>query len=216
MTRVKICGITREEDAVTAAALGADAVGLVFARSPRRVTVEQARRIVSALPPFVEPVGVFAGAGAAVILRTAAEAGLAAVQLHGDEPPALVERLGGLRVIKAIRVRSASFADEARRFADAGVCGILLDSFSRTARGGTGALIDVAAVAAAQRKGALRNLPPLIVAGGLTPARVAGVIRRIRPWGVDVSSGVEVSPGVKSARKIAAFIKAARGTGAAG
>ena len=210
MTRIKICGITRPEDAILAVESGADAIGLVFAKSPRQVTVRQARQIVAALPPLFPAVGVFVNARPATILRAVAEAGLSAVQLHGDESADYPARLGGIRILKALRVRDRAFVEQVRAFRDAGVSAILLDAFSPKARGGSGKRFDWDLVGGARDAGALENAPPLILAGGLTAENVAAGIRRLRPWGVDVSSGVEESPGVKSAEKIIRFIAAVR------
>ena len=212
MVRIKICGITNAEDALAAAETGADAIGLVFAGgSPRLVTPARARRITSALPPYVSAVGVFANARASTVIRIAGEVGLSEVQLHGDESPAFVEKLGGLRVTKALRVRDRSFVAAMQAFGAAGVGAILLDAFSRAARGGTGKRFDWDLVVEARKAGALAGAPPLVLAGGLTALNVKAGIRRIRPWGVDVSGGVETNPGVKSAEKIAQFIAAVRG-----
>jgi phosphoribosylanthranilate isomerase len=210
MVRIKICGITRPEDAILACEAGADAIGLVFAKSPRQVTVRQARQIIGALPPFFPAVGVFVNARPATILRVVVEAGLSAVQLHGDESADFPARLGGIRTFKALRVRDRTFVEQVRAFCDAGVSAILLDAFSPKARGGSGKRFDWDLVVGALDAGAMENVPPLILAGGLTPDNVAAGIRRLRPWGVDVSSGVEESPGVKSAEKIARFVAAAR------
>ncbi len=210
MTRIKICGITRPRDAALCAEAGADAIGLVFARSPRQVTIRQARQIVAELPPFVSAVGVFVNAKGPAILRTAAEVGLSEVQLHGNESAAMISSLGGLRVVKALRVRDKSFLDELHRFAKAGIGGVLLDAFSPAARGGSGRRFDWDLVTGARDAGALDGAPPIILAGGLTPQNVRAAIRRLRPWGVDVSTGVEESPGVKSAEKISRFVAAVR------
>jgi len=210
MVRIKICGITRAEDALACAEVGADAIGVVFADSPRRVSTRQAREIVASLPPFVSAVGVFVNSRAATILKTAAEVGLSTVQFHGDEPPGLVGQLGGLRVIKAMSVRHKTFVDDVRRFADAGVCGILLDAFNPKARGGTGKRFDWDLVAGVREAGAMDGAPPIILAGGLTAANVAAGIRRIHPWAVDVSTGVEASPGIKDAESIGRFVAAVR------
>jgi len=214
MVRIKICGITRTEDALAAAEAGADAIGLVFAKSPRQVTPRLARRIVAVLPPYVSAVGVFANARAATILRTAAEVGLSEVQLHGDESPEFVGKLGGLRLTKALRVRDRSFVDRASAFTAAGVRAILLDAFSVGSQGGTGRRFDWNLVVDARKAGALDDSPPLVLAGGLTPLNVRAGIRRIRPWGVDVSGGVETRPGVKSVERIAQFIAAVRSASA--
>ncbi len=213
MTRIKICGMTRAEDAVEAVDVGADAVGLVFARSPRQVTIRQAREIAGALPLFVPVIGVFVNARVATVIRTAIEAGLSAVQLHGDESPAFARRLGGLRVIKALRVRDRTFVDQVGTFGEAGVSAILLDAFSRQARGGSGRRFDWDLVSGLRRAGVLDDAPPLILAGGLTADNVKAGIRRLRPWGVDVSSGVEVAPGLKSAEKMVRFVAAVRSVG---
>jgi len=210
MVRVKICGITQPYDAALAARAGADAIGLVFANSPRQITVRHAQKIVAALPPFVCAVGVFANARPATILRIVETAGLSEVQLHGDESPEYVGELGAVRVIKALRVRDRAFLDHVHHFAQSGVRGILLDAFSPQARGGSGRRFDWDLVRQAREAGALEGCPPLILAGGLTPQNVRAGIRAIRPWGVDVSSGVEASPGVKSAELIERFICAVR------
>lgn len=210
MTRIKICGITRPADALAAATAGADAIGLVFAKSPRRVTPRMARQIVAALPPYISAVGVFVNARAATVMRTAAEVGLSEVQLHGDESPDFLEKLDGFRVTKALRVRDGSFIDRVRAFSATGVQAILLDAFSRGTRGGTGRRFDWDLVVDARKAGALDDTTPLILAGGLTPLNVRAGIRRIRPWGVDVSGGVETAPGKKCPEKIARFIAAVR------
>ncbi|MFH1419157.1 MAG: phosphoribosylanthranilate isomerase [Planctomycetota bacterium] len=210
MIRIKICGITRPQDAVIAAVAGADAIGLVFAKSPRQVSMRQAREIVAALPPFVSVVGVFVNARSATVVRTATEVGLSEVQLHGDESPAFVDKLLGLRAIKALRVRDRAFAEKVHAFRDAGIGGILLDAFSAESRGGSGRRFDWDLVAGVREAGALDDPPPLILAGGLTPENVRAGIRRLRPWGVDVSSGVEDEPGIKSAEKIGRFVATVR------
>ena len=210
MIRIKICGITRPQDAVIAAVAGADAIGLVFAKSPRQVSLRQAREIVAVLPPFVSVVGVFVNARSATVIRTAAEVGLSEVQLHGDESPAFVGKLWGLRAVKALRVRDRAFAEQVGAFRDAGIGGILLDAFSAESRGGSGRRFDWDLVSGVREAGALDDAPPLILAGGLTPENVRAGIRRLHPWGVDVSSGVEDEPGIKSAEKIGRFIAAVR------
>ncbi len=212
MTRVKICGITRPQDSLAAAEAGADAIGLVFAKSPRQITVAQAKQIVSVVPPFIATVGVFANARPTTILRVVESAGLGAVQLHGDETPEIVRQLGAIRVIKALRVRNREFLDELATFRDAGVSAILLDAFSAKARGGSGRRFDWDLVAEARKAGALDGVPPIILAGGLTPENVKAGIRAVRPWAVDVSTGVETAPGIKSAELIERFIGAAIST----
>ncbi len=206
MVRVKICGITRPQDAIAAADAGVDAIGLVFAKSPRQITPARAREIVAVLPPFIATVGVFVNARPATIRRIAEVLGLTAVQLHGDESVANIEQLSPLRIIKALRVRDRSFVDDIARVRDLGVAAVLLDAFSPTARGGSGRRFDWDLVNQARRAGALNDTPPLILAGGLNPLNVKSAIRTVRPWGVDVSGGVESSPGTKSTELIERFI----------
>lgn len=207
--RVKICGITRDEDARAAAAAGADAVGFVFAAtSPRRVTAETARRLAALLPPFVTAVGVFAGEPASRVREIAREAALRVVQVHGDDVAReIAAEPRGLAVIAAARLASA---DDARgldaRFP--GAAAILCDSAARTEtgrEGGTGVAFPWEWL----RGVALGS--PLVLAGGLTPENVAEAVRVARPYAVDVSTGVESSPGVKDARRVAAFVAAAKG-----
>lgn len=210
MVRIKVCGLTRPQDAIAAVEAGADAVGLVFGPSPRQVTISRAREIVAAMPPFVFVVGVFVNVRSATVLRTVVEAGLSAVQLHGDESPAFVRKLHGLRVVKALRVRDRSFVDQVKAFRAAGAAAILLDAFSEQVRGGSGKRFDWDLVSGAREAGVLDDAPPLVLSGGLTADNVASGIRRVRPWAVDVSSGVEDQPGIKSAEKIARFVSAVR------
>ena len=211
--RVKICGITRPEWARVAADAGADAVGLIFADSPRRVTLEQAAGIVDALPPWVAPVGVFVDASARAIRETAAEVGLAAVQLHGDEPPEVLAELGRMKVIKAFGIGSEDDLAAARTWRKgAERLGRTPDAYLVDARveagpkGGTGNVADWHLAARMIGDG----FTPLILAGGLGPENVAEAVRAVRPWGVDSSSGTEAEPGTKSPDKIRAFIDAVR------
>jgi phosphoribosylanthranilate isomerase len=187
--RVKICGITRERDAVLAAELGAAAIGLVFwPASPRHVSLARARAIIARLPPAVTPVGVFVNQPLEDVRRIADSAGLGAVQLHGDEP---LEYARGILqpVIKAIGV-SGTFEPRALDAWPPEVT-VLLDAHDPARRGGTGRPIDwKAAAAAAARR-------PIFLAGGLTPRNIAAAVSDVRPYGVDVSSGVEASPGIK-------------------
>ncbi len=198
---VKICGITRPEDALAAVEAGADAVGFVFAQSPRRVEAPLVREIVSRLPDAVEKVGVFVDAPLEELIRTAAAAGLTAVQLHGSETPEYVEAIEGMRVIKALRVASREDIDAAGRYRG---ISILLDTASRRRLGGTGETFDwsLAAPLAAERS--------VILAGGLRPANVAEALRAVRPAGVDVSSGVESAPGIKNREKVREFVRIVR------
>lgn len=202
MVKVKICGITCIDDALHACACGADALGLVFyANSPRCVSPQLAREIVAALPPFVTTVGLFVNEAPQRVRAIADSCGLDVIQLHGDEAPAACD-FAPRRVIKALRVKdTASLAGQAEYQTSA----LLLDAFVPGAYGGTGETFnwELAAVVARQR--------PVILAGGLTPENVAAAVQSVRPYAVDVSSGVEAAPGKKDATKVADFIRKAKG-----
>ncbi len=201
MVRVKICGITSLEDAQHAVDCGADALGLVFyEKSPRCVTPARARQIVAGLPPFVTTVGLFVNEQPATITRVADECGLDVIQLHGDEAPGAC-RLPPRRVIKALRVRDAASLCGAEAYP---VSALLLDAWVAGAYGGTGETFNWQLAAAAATRGRV------ILAGGLTPENVAAAILAVRPYGVDVSSGVEAAPGRKDPQKVAAFIRNAK------
>lgn len=202
MTRVKICGITSLEDALTAVEAGADALGFVFYQeSPRHIFPEQAARIISQLPPFVQAVGLFVNEEAGVVNEVADLCRLDLVQLHGDEP---ADSCGQIRrrVLKAFRVRSLTCLDLIR---DYPVAGYLLDTFSPSFYGGTGLSFNWEIAAEA-----VKRHQRIILAGGLTPDNVAEAIRQVRPWAVDVSSGVEAAPGKKDADKVRRFIRNAK------
>lgn len=203
MVRVKICGITRLEDALAAAAAGADALGFnLWPGSRRCVSAEAAREMVARLPPFVTPVGLFVNQHPAEVARLAAAARVAAIQLHGDEPP---EACRGhlLPVVKAFRVGSAEDLLPIPGYARAGIAAVLLDGRGE-GYGGTGRGFDWSL--AGQVPAGL----PLVLAGGLDAERVAEAVRAVRPWAVDVASGVESSPGVKDPDKLARFVRAAK------
>ncbi len=215
---VKICGNTNLEDAARAAELGADAVGFVFAESRRQVTAAEVGAITALLPAGVERVGVFDSHDAEEIAAVAAEAGLTAVQLHGGLDEGLVERLAGrVRVIQTLHwvvgdaASGARLVEELKRVAALGVERVLVDSKVGSAAGGTGVAFDWEAARAvfAAAAGGVR----LIVAGGLRPENVAEAIAELRPWGVDVSSGVEAEVGRKDAARVARFLAEARKTG---
>lgn len=196
--RVKICGITRPEDGVLAARLGADAVGLVFhVQSPRSVTVERARAIVAALPPFVTRVGLFVDAGPEAIEAVLCAVPLDVLQFHGDEP-AEDCRCYGRPYIKAIRMRSdVDLRGAAAAYPDAGA--LLLDTYVEGIEGGTGQCFDWSRIP--------EDLPkPIILAGGLTPDNVAQALAVVNPYAVDVSGGVEHDKGVKDEDKMRRFI----------
>ncbi len=215
-TRVKICGVTRLEDALDAARAGADAIGIVlYERAPRYVAPDRAREILAALPPFVTPVGLFVDATAEEVRRTAGELHLSHVQLHGGESPDVVANLAEFVVLKAIKVTPwlnealATWREAiaARRLHH--LRAFVLES-AGPGVGGTGVENDWAAIARAVRAGNFGNTS-VIAAGGLTPQNVGDVVRQLRPWAVDVSSGVEgTTAGEKSIDKICAFIRNVR------
>jgi phosphoribosylanthranilate isomerase len=200
-TRVKICGITRAQDGVAAARAGADAIGLVFyPPSPRFLSVERAREIRDALPPFVQAVALFVNADAAQVAQVIGRVHPALLQFHGEEAPEFCAQFG-LPFIKAARVaQGVDLLEYLRPFAAAS--GWLLDAHVE-AYGGVGASFDWSRVPA-------RLDRPLVLSGGLTRENVGTAVRRVRPWAVDVSSGVESAKGIKDAARIAAFIAEVR------
>ena len=206
-TRIKMCGVTRPEDARLAVALGVDALGFVFwPRSPRYVTAAQAAAIASALPPMVCTVGVFVDQPVEEVRRIAAEVGLSAVQLHGDEPPPSWSLVPGV-CLKA--VGEGAGADPASIAAWPPHVYPLVDAVDPVRRGGTGRPADWAAAAA------LARVRPMVLAGGLDAGNVADAIARVRPYAVDVSSGVERSPGIKDSIRLRAFVEAVAAADAA-
>jgi len=212
--RVKIEGLRDPETALRIAQMGADALGLVFAESPRWVSPEQARAVIDVLPPWVATVGVFVNADAAAINRVVERTGISHVQLHGDEPPELVAEVAR-PCIKAFRVREEGWLAEVRRWVSAVVArrnlaAVLLDAYAPDARGGTGRKFNWDLVADARAAGAMAGLDPIILAGGLDATCVSQAIDLVRPWAVDVASGVEKAPGVKDLRKVEDFIRATR------
>jgi phosphoribosylanthranilate isomerase len=202
MVRVKICGITNLDDALLAVDAGADALGFVFhAKSPRWIVPEQAAEIIKALPPFVLTVGLFVNAGLDFVNATAANCCLDRVQLHGDESPAFCAQVSR-PVIKVFRIKDMASLD---LIAGYRVAGYLLDAYSPQAYGGTGLTFnwDIAKEA--------RTFAPIILAGGLTPDNVRQAVETVGPFAVDVSSGVEASPGRKDPVKVREFIRRAKG-----
>lgn len=207
-TRVKICGLTRAEDALAASQAGADAVGLVFfAKSPRAVDPAQARAVLAALPPFVTSVGLFVDAEPALVQAVLDAVPLDLLQFHGDESEAYCAGFGR-PWIKALRVRPGlDLGQETRRYGEAGARGLLLDTYEPGRPGGTGQRFDWGLIPPDLG-------PSIILAGGLSPENVAEAIRAVRPYGVDVSGGVEAVPGdnrlvkgrVKDRAKIDAFM----------
>ncbi|MGP1675625.1 MAG: phosphoribosylanthranilate isomerase [Burkholderiales bacterium] len=197
-TRVKICGITRVEDARAAAQLGADAIGLVFyAPSPRNVSLDQARAISAAVPPFVTVVGLFVDPTRNQVESVLRGCPINLLQFHGDEAPDFCASFG-LPYIKAARVRADT--DLVQYLSLYGAAqGWLLDAYHDQLYGGTGESFDWKLIP--------RDLArPVILSGGLTPGNVGAAVRQVRPWAVDVSSGVEAGKGVKDVAKIAAFV----------
>ena len=201
-TRVKICGVTNLADAQAAVEAGADALGFNFyEKSPRCISLKTAAEITKQLPPFIMRVGVFVNAPEDFVLRAIGESNLTMLQFHGDEPPEFCEQFG-LMSMKAFRIRDTESLKEIPNYqTDA----YLLDAFSPEARGGTGEKFNWDLAIDAQKFG-----KPVFLAGGLTPENVAEAVRKVRPFGVDVSSGVESSPGKKDHAKIRAFIAAVR------
>jgi phosphoribosylanthranilate isomerase len=202
MMKVKICGTTSIEDALLAVEGGADAVGFIFyKKSPRAVSQSSVKKIVAALPPFVETVGVFVNESADRINRIADSCKLSAVQLHGNESPAFCKTIRR-KVIKAVRVEGKdSFAG----LASYKVSAFLLDAFSGEQQGGTGETFDWRLASEGKKYG------PVILAGGLDPSNVAHAIQKVKPYAVDVCSGVERSPGIKDPVRLKKFIRAAKG-----
>lgn len=200
MTRVKVCGITRPEDAEAADRAGADAVGLIFAPSPRRIDLRQATAIERVLSPWIVRVGVFVDTGLAAMDRAIAAARLDVLQLHGRETPEFVRKVReefGLRIVKSVRVGDGL---DLVRLDEYEVDAFLFDTYVPGRAGGTGKTFDWdLAVPWARRV-------RLILAGGLTPENVGEAVRRVRPYGVDVASGVEREPGVKDHTKMQRFI----------
>ncbi len=201
-TRIKICGITRRHDALVAAELGAHAVGLMFYEdSPRFVSLDKAREVIEVLPPFVTRVGVFVNPEEQQVHAILGAVRLDLLQFHGDELPQFCAQFS-MSYIKAVRVKKGlDLLQYASRYRDAK--GLLLDAHNERAYGGTGEAFDWSLI-----PGNLNM--PIILSGGLNAANVARAIRQMRPWAVDVSSGVESAKGIKDAAKIAAFVQEVR------
>ena len=203
MVKVKICGITNLDDALAALRWGADSLGFVFAPSPRRVTRQQVVDIVSGLPPFVCKVGVFVDSELEEVRETLEVCSLDLAQLHGSESPGFCQSLFP-RVIKSFRVKDESILNLIPAYK---ASAYLLDSYHATLKGGTGKTFDWGIAGQATRYG------PVILSGGLTPANVYQAVTKVRPYAVDVSSGVESQPGKKDHDKLRVFLEAAKGEG---
>ncbi len=196
--KVKVCGMTQLADARYAAEQGADAVGFIFySKSPRAVTMKTAREIILQLPPFVDTVGVFVNETSDRVNKIAEYCGLDLVQLHGEESPAFCRKMHR-RVIKAFRVKDLQSIKQLEKYA---VSGFLLDTYSDDLHGGTGKVFDWNLAHPAKKIG------PVILAGGLNPRNIGQAIRQVRPYGVDVCSGVEKEPGIKDSKKVRAFLE---------
>jgi phosphoribosylanthranilate isomerase len=200
--KVKICGVTNVGDSLAAADAGADMIGLMFyERSPRHIPLSTAAEIARALPPHVVSVGVFVNPSTETVQRAIVECGVSLLQFHGDEPPDFCAQFGVMS-LKAFRIRDAeSLAALPGYQTDAW----LLDAFSPDALGGTGEKFNWELASEAKKLGR-----PIFLAGGLTPENVAEAVRRVQPFAVDVSSGVESAPGKKDPAKVQAFIAAAK------
>lgn len=202
--KVKICGITNVADGLVAAEAGADMIGLMFyERSPRNISIATAAEISRALSPFIVKVGVFVNPAEDTVMRAIGECGVTLLQFHGEETPEFCGQFGVMSM-KALRVRDAASLDILPCYAtDA----YLLDAYSPDAHGGTGAKFNWDLAIAAQKFG-----KPIFLAGGLTPENVGAAVQKVHPFGVDVSSGVEIAPGKKDPEKVRAFIQAVRAT----
>jgi phosphoribosylanthranilate isomerase len=202
MTRVKICGITNPEDAFTAVDAGADALGFVFYKeSPRHIFPEEAARIIGLLPPFVQPVGLFVNEEPETVNRISRFCQLGLVQLHGDESPDYCLQIEA-RILKAFRVSSLTSLDPVSEYS---LTGCLLDAYSPSFYGGTGKSFNWDIAYQAVKRGYR-----IVLAGGLTPDNVSDAVRQVRPFAVDVSSGVEFAPGKKDPYKVREFIRNAK------
>ena len=215
-TRIKVCGITREEDLCAAVAAGVDALGFVFyPQSPRLVSAARARALIDLLPPFVTAVGLFVNEEAAVVQQIAFEAGLHMLQFHGDETPGYCDQFGAQSRVQSGASSSLPYLKAARMTPQLdllnfctqfkGARGILLDAFVE-GYGGGGEVFDWSLI---PQQAAGRDAR-FVVSGGLRPSNVGGAIKALRPYGVDVSSGVEVAKGVKDAELIHQFVSAVR------
>jgi len=200
MVKVKICGITNLEDALAAVKWGADALGFVFAPSPRQVTLQQVAQIVAGLPPFVCKVGVFVDSKLEEVRETMRACGLNLAQLHGSESPDFCQALFP-RVVKSFRVKDESVLALLPQYK---ASAYLLDSYDVVLKGGTGQSFDLGIAKRAVHYGLV------ILSGGLTPANVHQAITQVQPYAVDISSGVESKPGVKDHAKLRAFLEAAK------
>jgi phosphoribosylanthranilate isomerase len=205
MVRVKICGITNRRDALMAVDLGANALGFVFAPSPRQISPEAVRVVAEALPPFVQTVGVFVNEDLPVIRKIMDFCGLNLIQLHGNESPEFCRELMP-QTIKAFRLKNGSSLVPIRRYTGQ-VKAIVLDAYQKGIKGGTGRVFDWNLGVRAGELGI-----PIILSGGLTPSNIQSAISAVKPYAVDVSSGIEERPGKKSPLLMKQLIEKIRGT----
>lgn len=202
MFRVKICGVTRPEDVKFIAKAGADAIGFQVSIGPRKITPEQARRLVKLVPPLVTPIGVFVNETLPRVKKLIKLCGFQAVQLHGDETSGYCQKID-VPVIKVIRMKNPS---DYKRFRGFQVAAFLLDSYNKNIPGGTGKSFQFQ-----WARKAVQGLPaPVLIAGGLTSDNVQRAVRLSHAFGVDVASGVEIRPGIKDPRKVSLFIRKAK------
>jgi len=203
VVRVKVCGITNLEDALAAIQLGADAIGFVFAKSPRHVSIQEAERIIEKLPPFVNFTGLFVNANRKVVEKTIKTCKIDTLQFHGEESNGYCSYFKRThKVVKAFRIKDKKILDLLLNY---DVDGYLLDTYIEGAAGGTGKIFDWNLA-----KRAKTLVSPVILSGGLNPGNVAQAIKKVRPYAVDVSSGIEKRPGKKDLKLMKKFIKAVR------
>lgn len=202
VTRIKVCGITNLDDARQAIQLGVDSLGFIFADSPRQVTAEQVRQITDELPPFINQTGVFVDEDIEEIRKTADYCCLDTLQLHGTETPEYCKQLEEWKVIKAFRVRGRL---EPKKMAAYEAAGYLLDTYQPEIPGGTGKTFNWNLAVEAKEVG------PIILAGGLDPDNIITAVKKVKPYGVDINSGVESSPGQKDKQKLRKLVKNTRG-----
>jgi len=203
MTRIKICGVTNLDDALLAADLGVDALGFIFASSPRKISLSKAKGIIKKIPPFISLVGVFVNERLKKVKEIAGECALDYIQLHGEEPPEFCQALYPYKVIKTIRVKDKESLEKISSYLK--VKAVLLDTFVKGKPGGTGKIFNWNLAKEAQKSG-----KPIILSGGLSSENVRKAIELVNPYAVDVSSNIESSPGRKNREKLKAFIKAVR------
>ncbi len=206
MIYIKVCGITSLQGAVNVCNAGVNAIGFIFAKSPRRITPDCAREIIARIPPYIQTVGVFVNEQPEAISEIIRYCGIDIAQLHGEEPVSVCNALSP-RVMKAARVKSSEDLKQLHIF-DGNVRGILLDSFSEKGYGGTGKIFDWAIAVEAVRQ----FQSPVVLAGGLSPDNIVDAILQVKPYGVDVSSGVELEPGKKDIEKVKLFVSRVRET----